>query len=107
MSNDLTSPAVALARAHVEAWSHHDWEKAQRTLAPDVHVTATSTQPVMKATDLTGVEDYMRGLKDFAQAVVPGSLEVNASIGDERNALLMVTVEAALGPGGAKVTLPA
>ena len=107
MSIELRSPAVAVARAHVEAWSNHDWEKARQTLAPDVHVTATTTQPVMKATDLNGVDDYMQGLKEFAGAVVPGSLEVNGSLGDERNALLMVTVQAALGPGGAKVTLPA
>jgi hypothetical protein len=61
----------------------------------------------MKDTDLTGIEDYMHGLREFADAVVPGSLVVNGTPGDERNALLMVTVEAAPGPGGAKVTLPA
>jgi hypothetical protein len=107
MSIDLESPAVAIARAHVEAWSNHDWDTARESLANDVHVTATTTQPVMKDTDLSGIDGYMRGLKEFAQAVVPGSLEVNASLGDEHNALLMVTVQAAFGPGGAKVTLPA
>jgi hypothetical protein len=39
------------------------------------------------------------------QAVVPGSAHMIASIGDERNALLMLTVEADLGAG--KATLPA
>jgi hypothetical protein len=31
---------------------------------------------------------------------------VIASVGDDRNSLIMLTVQAALGPGGAKVTLP-
>ena len=47
----------------------------------------------------------MRGLIEFAQAVVPGSQRVIASVGDERNALLMLTVEADF--GGGPVTLPA
>jgi hypothetical protein len=59
----------------------------------------------MPATNLAGIDDYMRGLIQFAQAVVPGSARVIASVGDERNALLMLTVEADL--GGGKVTLPA
>lgn len=101
------SPAVAVARAHVEAWSNHNWDKARNSLATDVRVTATTTQPIMAPTNLTGVDNYMDGLKKFAQAVVPGSLRVIASVGDERNALLMLTVTAALGPGRAKVTLPA
>ncbi len=99
------SPAVAVARAHAEAWSTHDWARAREGLAEDVYVTVTTTQPAMPATDLIGVDDYMRGLVEFAQAVVPGSARVLASVGDERNALLMLTVEADL--GGGRVTLPA
>jgi SnoaL-like domain len=99
------SPAVAVARAHVEAWSTHDFDSARAGLAAGVHVTATSTQPTMPTTDSTGVDDYMRGLIAFAGAVVPGSARVLASIGDERNALLMLTVEADFGAG--PVTLPA
>jgi hypothetical protein len=101
------SSAVALARAHAEAWSNHDWDTARKMLAPDVHVTATSTQPIMNPTDLTGIDDYMDGLIKFAQAVEPGSARVIASVGDERNSLILLTVRAALGPGGEKVTLPA
>jgi SnoaL-like domain len=107
MTVQRESQAVAVALAHVEAWSNHDFDAARKGLAEDVKVTATTTQPFMKDTNLSGVEDYMRGLKEFAQAVVPGSLTVNASLGDERNALLMVTVQAALGLGGEKVALPA
>ena len=105
MSAQHESPAVAIARAHVEAWSNHDFDAARSSLAADVKATATSTLPIMPATDLSGADDYMAGLKQFAQAVVPGSLRVIASVGDERNALLMLTVEADLPVG--RMTLPA
>ena len=36
----------------------------------------------------------MEGLIQFAQAVVPGSARVIVSVGDERNALLLPTVDA-------------
>ena len=104
MSAQHESPAVAIARAHAEAWSNHDFDAARSSLAADVKVTATSTVPIMPATDLSGADDYMVGLTQFAQAVVPGSLRVIASAGDERNALLMLTVEADLPVG--RMTLP-
>ena len=104
MSAQHESPAVAIARAHVEAWSNHDFDAARSSLAADVKVTATTTLPIMPATDLSGADDYMVGLTQFAQAVVPGSLRVIASVGDERNALLMLTVEADLPVG--RMTLP-
>ncbi len=104
MSVQNESPAVAIARAHVEAWSKHDYDTARHGLAPDVRVTATTTQPMPPATDLTGADNYMVGLTQFAQAVVPGSLRILASTGDGRNALLMLTVQADF--GGGKVTLP-
>ena len=104
MSAQSESPAVAVARAHVEAWSNHDFDAARSSLAADVKVTATTTMPIMPATDLSGADDYMVGLTQFAQAVVPGSLRVIASSGDERNALLMLTVEADLPVG--RMTLP-
>jgi hypothetical protein len=46
----------------------------------------------------------MTGLIAFARAVVPGSARIIASTGDDRNALIMLTVEADFGAG--KVTLP-
>jgi SnoaL-like domain len=104
MSAQHEPQAVAIARAHVEAWSNHDFDTARNGLAADVRVTATTTQPIMPATDLTGVDNYMFGLTQFGQAVVPGSLRVIASVGDERNALLMLTVEADFGAG--RATLP-
>jgi len=104
MSAQQESPAIAIARAHVEAWTNHDFVAARSALAPGVRVTAITTQPMPPATDLTGADDYMAGLTQFAQAVVPGSLRILASTGDERNALLMLTVEADFGAG--KATLP-
>jgi hypothetical protein len=88
----------------VEAWTNHDFDAARSALAPDVRVTAITTQPMPPATDLTGADDYMVGLTQFAQAVVPGSLRILGSTGDERDALLMLTVEADF--GGGKATFP-
>ena len=104
MAAQHQSPAVAIARAHVQAWSNHDFDTARGGLAPDVRVTATTTQPTPPATDLTGTDSYMVGLTQFAQAVVPGSLRILASAGDQHNALLMLTVEVDFGAG--KATLP-
>jgi hypothetical protein len=59
----------------------------------------------MKPTDLTGVDDYMVGLIEFAQAVVPGSARIVTGLGDDRNALLTLTVDADFGTGA--MTLPA
>ena len=104
MSAQCESSAVAVARAHVEAWSNHDFDAARSALAPDVRVTAVTTQPVPPPTDLAGADDYMAGLTQFAQGVVPGSLHILAATGDDRNALLMLTVQADFGAG--KATLP-
>jgi len=100
------SQAIAVARAHVEAWSNHNYDAARASLADDVTVTATTVDPVMPKTDLAGIDDYVHGLVEFARAVVPGSAEVLASIGDDRHALLLVTVRAAFGPDAPEMTLP-
>ena len=103
MSVHTDSPAVAIARSHVAAWSNHDYDTARAGLAPDVTVDSTTTQPIMAPVHLRGAGPYMEGLTHFAQTVVPGGAQVVASAGDERNALLMLTVEADF--GGGKVTL--
>jgi hypothetical protein len=101
MSTQQESQAVATALAHIQAWSNHDLAAARQGLAPDVRVTATTTQPMPPRTDLSGVEDYMTGLAQFTQAVVPGSMRVIASTGDERNALITLSVEVNFGAGQA------
>ena len=107
MAMTQESAAVGISRAHVEAWSNHDFEKARKSLAEGVKVLVTTTQPIMKDTDTTGADAYMTGLKMFAQGVEPGSAEVIAATGDNHNALLLVTVRASFAPGAPKVTLPA
>ena len=106
MSAQQESPAVAVARAHVEAWANHDFDTARSMLAKDVKVTATSTDPALPQTDLTGADNYMAGLIAYAQPIVPGSVRILATAGDERNALLTMTMTMAGGPFGAGATAP-
>lgn len=92
------SRAVALARAHLEAWTNHDLAQARGNLADDVEFFSPAGR-------LAGVDEYMdapRGLRQFAMQVVPGSLRILAATGDDRNALIMYEVDTEGGPGGAK-----
>jgi hypothetical protein len=100
------SPAVAIAQAHVEAWSNHDFDTARKMLAPDVKVLATTTSPALPRTDLAGVDDYMAGLIAYAQPIVPGSVRVLSSVGDEHNALLTMSITMAGGPFGEGAEAP-
>ena len=93
------SKAVALARAHLEAWTNHDLNTARGNLAEDVQFYS----PVA---NLVGIDEYMdapRGLAQFARQVVPGSLRVIATSGDERNALIIYEVSTKGGVLGSKV----
>ena len=93
------SRAVALARAHLEAWTNHDFDTVRGNLAEDVQFYSA-------AANLGGINEYMdapRGLTQFARQVVPGSLRVFAAMGDERNALIMYQVSTEGGPIGSKV----
>ena len=95
--------AVAIARAHIEAWSHHDWEKTRELLAPDVHALVTGTQ--RDTAECTGIDTYIVRKKKGAQLVEPGSVQVISTIGDERNAFILATMSIALGPGRSLVTM--
>jgi hypothetical protein len=106
MSAQPGTTAIAVARAHVEAWSNRDFDTARSMLADDVRVTATSTNPALPHADLTGAGQYMEGLIAYAQPIVPGSVTVLASTGDERNALLTLSVKMAGGPFGAGANAP-
>ena len=93
------SRAVALARAHLEAWTSHAFDTARGNLAEDV-------QFFSPAANLFGIGEYMdapRGLVQFARQVVPGSLRILAAMGDEQNALIMYEVSTEGGPIGSKV----
>jgi hypothetical protein len=99
------STAIRVARAHIDAWSHHDWDKTRELLAPDVHAWVTSTQPGFRTAELTGIDAYMEPKIKAAQLVEPGSVHEISAIGDERNALILVTFRIGLGPGGTMVTM--
>lgn len=100
------SPAVAIARAHVQAWARKDYDTARSMLAPDVRIIAMTTAPYPPPTDLTGADQYMKGLVAFADPIVPGSLRELASAGDDRDALLMLDLRVAGGPFGAGAPAP-
>jgi hypothetical protein len=99
------SPAVAVALAHIDAWSHHDWEKTRELLAPDVHATVTTTQPDFRDADLNGIDNYMAPKTKGARLIEPGSVQVLSAVGDERSALIACMFKIGLGPGGAMVTM--
>ena len=105
MSAQSDPTAVAVARAHVEAWGGHDYDSARASLAPGVHVVVTSVDPDAPKVDTTGIEDYMQGLVQFGQAVLPGTSRVNSAIGDETRALLQVTSRVKFGPDAPEMTL--
>jgi hypothetical protein len=94
-----SSAAVMLALRHLEAWTNHDLDAARGNLAEDVQFHSP-------AGTMVGVEQYMdgpRGLAQFAGQVVPGSLRIIATMGDDRNALIMYEVSTEGGPAGSKV----
>jgi hypothetical protein len=93
MPTTANSKAVELAIAHCEAWSHQDWDASRKALADDVTVLSTTTMPGAPRTDTKGADDYMVGLEFFATPIVPDSLKVHWADGDDRNALLHVSVD--------------
>ena len=97
--------AVVIARKHIDAWSNHNWDLTRELLAPDIHVLVTNTDPMKTATELTGIEAYMGPKIKAAQLIEPGSVYELSAIGDEHNALIVVTFRIGLGSGGSMVTL--
>ncbi len=105
MSSQSEPAAVSVARAHVEAWSNHDYDKARERLAQDVHVLAVTVDPEAPDTDLSGIDAYMQGLIQFGQAILPGTTNINSSVGDDARALLRVTSRVKFGPDAPEMTL--
>ncbi|MES1189634.1 MAG: nuclear transport factor 2 family protein [Steroidobacter sp.] len=101
----LESEAVKVALAHIDAWSHHDWDATKELLASNVHASVTSTMPSFGGGEITGIEKYMELKVKAAQLVEPGSVQVIGVVGDENNALTLVTFRIAMGPGGTMVTM--
>ena len=90
------SLAVAVARAHVEAFTNHDFETARNLLAEDVNFTLLSAESNWPDhTEGVGVEAFMARLTH--NYLTPGSAQFISSVGDERHALLLVSVKADFG----------
>jgi hypothetical protein len=103
--NMQDSTAVTIARAHINAWSHQDWEKTRELVAPNVHVVGITTQPMLPSGEASGIDNYMERLIKTVPFIEPGSVQVISAIGDERNALILETLRIGLGPGGTMVTM--
>jgi hypothetical protein len=99
------SAAVAVARAHVEAWARHDFDAVRACLTEDVHVVTTTVDPEAPLVDTTGADVYMEGLIRFAQGVLPGTTEVTWEVGDDTHAMLGVTSRVKFGPDAPELTL--
>jgi len=99
------SPAVKIALAHIDAWSHHNWEKARELLAPGIHVVAMTTRPTLTVEEFTGADNYMERLIKSAQLIEPGGVNVISAIGDESKALILETFRISLGTSGSMETL--
>ncbi len=99
------SPAVTIALAHIDAWSRHDWDKTRELLAPNVRVSVTTTSPNLGGSEFTGIDNYMLRKVKAAQLIEPGSVQVISTIGDESNALILITFRIGLGSGGTMVTM--
>jgi|SRR5579859_583220 len=92
------SPAVAVARAHVEAFTNHDFTTARSLLAEDVHFILLNAEPDRpNLVEGHGSDSFMEALT--RQPLIPGSAQIMASVGDERHALLLVSVQADLSGG--------
>ncbi len=99
------SPAVKIALAHIDAWSRHDWDKTKELLAPNVHAVVATTMPNLGGSEFTGVANYMALKVKAAQLIEPGSVHVIGTVGDESNALTLITFRIGLGPDGTMVTM--
>jgi hypothetical protein len=99
------SPAVTIALSHIEAWSRQDWDKTKELLAPNVHAVVTTTMPTLSGSEITGIDDYMARKIKASQLIEPGSVQVLSTIGDERNALVLISFRIGFGPGGTMVTM--
>lgn len=103
--NTQNPPAVVLALTHIEAWTSQDWDKTKELLSPSVHTVVTTTLPDWTGSELSGIDNYMTPKVKAAQLIEPGSVRVISSIGDEKNALVLITFRIRFGPGGSMVTM--
>jgi len=104
-TDSSASKAVEIAIQHVEAFSTHDYDTARSLLAEDVHfiLIGPSIPGFPTLREGHGVEEFMKTLSS-RNILIPGSLQVIHSIGDDHQALITVSVKATL-PTQEPVTL--
>src|SRR5215469_12410630 len=97
MNNDSAkSKAVEIAIQHVEAFSAQDYDTARSLLADDVHfILITSIPGFPNPSEGHGVEEFMKVLTS-GNTLIPGSLQVIHSIGDDHQAFITVSVKGML-----------
>jgi hypothetical protein len=100
-----SSLAIDVARSHIKAWSSHDWVTTRALLSPDIHAWVTSTQPGSGTSEITGIDAHMAPKVRAAQLIEPGSVREIVALGDEQNALVVVTFEIGLGQDGSLMTM--
>jgi SnoaL-like domain len=82
MSEITEAPAVAFVRAHMEAYTNGDLDKARGNVADNIQCYTNEIH-------LDGIAQYMEGLARFAAMLEPGSLRVLAARGDKQKAIVM------------------
>lgn len=98
MSLQQNSPAVAAAKAFLEAWDGHDLDAVRAALSADISMTMVAADPSFPKTELNGIEAYLQGLLPSKDAVLPGSTNVVEAIGDNTQALLRVNSKVKFAP---------
>jgi hypothetical protein len=95
-TDSVPSKAVKIAIQHVEAFSTHDYDTARSLLAEDVHfLLITSIPGFPNPVEGHGVETFMKTLTS-GNYLIPGSLHVINSIGDDHQAFITVSVKGTL-----------
>ena len=92
--------AVKIALARIDAWSHHNWERAREQLAPNIHVVSITAQLTLTIDEFMGVDNYMERLMKSVRLIEAGSVNVISAIGDESKALVLQTFRIGMGQGG-------
>jgi hypothetical protein len=94
----MSNKAAEIAIKHITAMSNHDDAAQRDLLTDDVQFTLITSVPGFpNPIQGTNAEEFMK-VQTSQNPLVPGSLRLLQSIGDDHQALIVVTVKAAVGP---------
>jgi hypothetical protein len=99
------STAVAVARAHVEAWGPTRFRFGANESRDRRARRRDDGRPDAAEGRYDGADVYMAGLIQFSQGVLPGTTEVTSAVGDDSHAMLHVTSRVKFGPDAPELTL--